>query len=524
MDLEPVRMINRRVAIGLIALAVFVRAGAVLVLQSHMVPHSTFEHGEIAANLLAGRGFSVRFLGADGPTSQQAPTYPLLVAAAYVIGGVGTPRALLVLELSQALLGGVMVFGVLALGREVAPHRPVVAILAGLIAALHPTLVYAATHVQVASVAAALLVGSLALAHRTGRTGRNRDAMWCGVVFGVLVLTDPILALAAPALAWAIVVGRTHPSQPPLSTGGSQTGEPAAWKGEDSSLQLPHLIRGNWWRCVPAPVAVILRLLSVIVGVVALALAPWLARNAAVHGELVFIKSTFGYAFWQGNCALSEGTDKVVRPSVERVLQHRGRGLRALNAALWAARHEAGYLDDIALTSADYRELAVLSEPQRSRLLFRRALKELAAAPGRYAALSLSRLRFFVLFDETNPKTRNPVYRFSHLGLTFLSFMAWPLMGPKLRWRLLPSAITVVLVALFHTLTIVSARFHIPLEPILDLWAGAGLASWHRLAWRGETSALTRNPRPVGICRARTGALPDPSDRPVLRGPNSVCE
>ncbi len=40
------------------------------------IPHSTYEHGEIAANLLAGRGFSVRYLGADGPTSQQAPAYP----------------------------------------------------------------------------------------------------------------------------------------------------------------------------------------------------------------------------------------------------------------------------------------------------------------------------------------------------------------------------------------------------------------------------------------------------------------
>src|SRR5438045_2427623 len=81
-------------------------------------------------------------------------------------------------------------------------------------------------------------------------------------------------------------------------------------------------------------------------------------RNARVHGEFVFVKSTFGYAFWQGNCALSEGTDKVVRPSVEKKLAPRGSGLQAANRALWEARHEAGYLDDIALTKADYRTLA----------------------------------------------------------------------------------------------------------------------------------------------------------------------
>ncbi|MHC5539729.1 hypothetical protein ACYOEI_16040, partial [Singulisphaera rosea] len=61
-------MPDRRVAWGLIALAVVARSALVLVLQSHHVPNSTYEHGEIAANLLAGRGFSTRFLGAEGPT------------------------------------------------------------------------------------------------------------------------------------------------------------------------------------------------------------------------------------------------------------------------------------------------------------------------------------------------------------------------------------------------------------------------------------------------------------------------
>src|SRR3954453_7975117 len=112
-------MRSRRVDWGLIVLAVAVRVSAVLVLQSHTVPHSTYEHGEIAENLLAGRGFSVKFLGVDGPTSQPAPVYPLFVAAAYALGGVGTPRSLLLLELGQALLGGLLVAGVLTLVREV---------------------------------------------------------------------------------------------------------------------------------------------------------------------------------------------------------------------------------------------------------------------------------------------------------------------------------------------------------------------------------------------------------------------
>jgi hypothetical protein len=427
-------MLSARLRGGLIVLAVVVRTAAVLVLQSHTVPRSTYEHGEIAANLLAGRGFSTRFLGASGPTSQQAPIYPAIVAACYAVGGIETPRSLLILELGQAALGGLLVAGVLALAAEIAPtHRPV-GFAAGLIAALHPTLIYAATHVQVALLAATLLVWTLARAYRSGRTGRAWDAVQAGACLGLLVLTDPILGLAAPGSLWAMGAARK------------------------------------------------VRLGLCFALTAALVVAPWIVRNALAHGELVFVKSTFGYAFWQGNCSQSEGTDKVVRASVERTLQAGGPGLKGLNEALWAARHEAGYLDDIALTASDYRMLGSVSEPERSRILFHRALDDLRADPGRYPRLCLRRLRYFVLFDETNPKTRSLVYRAGHLGLTALAALGWILMPSVMRRQLAPTALTVGLITLFHALTIVSARFHIPIEPLLGVWAG-GLMGRLGMAW-----------------------------------------
>ena len=423
-------MPDRRVLIALIVLAISARASAVLVLRSHEVPHSTYEHGEIASNLLSGRGFSVKFLGADGPTSQQAPAYPVLVAGAYALGGEGTPRALLILELGQALLGGVLVGFVVMLAREVAPGRSRIAALAGLIVAVHPTLVYSATHVQVASLATMLLAGGLAWAYRAGRTGSGRDAVWAGGFLGLLALSDPILGLVAPGMAWAIAIGQ------------------------------------GWRRAVP--------LIALVGASAALCVAPWVARNARVHGEFVPIKSSFGYAFWQGNCSLSEGTDKVVRASVEAKLHRQSTSLRDLNATLWEARHEAGYLDDIALTPLDYRELGAVPEPERSRKLFRRALLDLRADPGRYAQLCLRRLRYFVFFDETNPKTRSTIYRASHLGLTCLAALGCLLARPEVRRRLGPTWLTAALIAAFHVLTIVSARFHLPIEPLMALWAAAG--------------------------------------------------
>ena len=120
-------------------------------------------------------------------------------------------------------------------------------------------------------------------------------------------------------------------------------------------------------------------------------------------------------------------------------------------------------------------ELNFTPEPERSRILFRRALHELKQTPGRYASLCLRRLRYFLLFDETNPKTRNRLYRVSHLGLTLLALIGLAMAPGEVRRRLGPTIVTVGLITAFHSLTIVSARFHIPIEPLLAVWAGAGL-------------------------------------------------
>jgi hypothetical protein len=447
-------MTDRRWFWGLIAVGVAARVAAVVALQSHLVPRSTFEHGEIAANLLAGRGFSIKFLGADGPTSQQAPIYPVVVAAAYAIGGVETPRALLLLELGQALLGGWLVAETIRLARSVAPGRSSVAIASGLVVAVHPTLVYAATHVQVAGLAATLLVATLA---RACEARTVRDAFVVGLWLAVLMLTDPILGLVAPGACW--VMARA-----------------AAIRG----------VR---------PIAAMT--LAAVLG-----LSPWIVRNAVIHGEFVPIKSTFGYAFWQGNCRQSQGTDKVVRASVETALKRDSTGLRDLNATLWAARHEAGYIDDIALNKMDYQILGAVSEPERSRILLRRALFELNGHGSRYLSLCLRRLRYFLLFDETNPKTRNRLYRIGHAGLTGLALLGLMLAPREVRRRLGPTLLTVGLVATFHALTIVSARFHLPIEPLLALWAGAGIARFSAASHpAGEVEC-------VGVGRG-LGVMPD---------------
>ncbi len=271
-------MPDRRWFWGLVALAVAARVAAVLALQSHLVPHSTFEHGEIAANLLAGRGFSVEFLGADGPTSQQAPLYPLLVAVAYAIGGVGTPRGLLLLELGQALLGGWLVAETIRLARSVAPGRPWVGDRRRPDRGRPSDARLRRDPRPGRRARRDLLVATLARAYEA-RTRARR--LRCRSLAGRPELTDPILGLVAPA----------------------------AWLGDGA------IGRGRLATFVRTAGCSRSMALAAILGI-----SPWVVRNAVVHGEFVPIKSTFGYAFWQGNCRQSQGTDKVVRASVETAL------------------------------------------------------------------------------------------------------------------------------------------------------------------------------------------------------------
>jgi len=416
------------------AAALGLRIGVVLLLRTEHAAPLTYEHGQIAENLLAGRGFTVEFLGHKGPTSQQAPLYPVLLAAVYWLFGVGTPEAILAVQLLQCAVGTGLVLAVVWLGWVLVPDRPSVGWVAGLGAAIYPTHVYAVTHVQVALWAALILTTLLAVVTSPRLQTTWRGAVAAGSLAGVLLLVEPILSLALPVCALAF------------------------WLGEG----------GRRWirRFRAAPLA----RLTLMAGVAALIVSPWLVRNRLVHGEFVFVKSTFGYALWQGNNPISWGTDKLPKRSAEALrLEHDGT-LAGMDRALWEARHETVYIDDVLLKPTGYREFAGLSEPERSRLLERRALRFIRAEPARYATLCLRRLRYFLLFDETNPKASSRVYRAATIFWLLLAFIG--LLVSCDRWRTLwPTYAIFAAVTLFHTLVITSVRFRIPVEPFSFVWA-----------------------------------------------------
>jgi hypothetical protein len=316
------------------------------------------------------------------------------------------------------------------------------------------------THIQVAVWAALCLTSLVALAASPRGRSSWRKAAAVGVLAGILLLIEPILALALPLVAW--MFWRADLGQDPASGGRRSLEKLPLPKGAGSASPGPHLFDRLGRQALIASVA-------------ALVIAPWMWRNYRVHGEAVFIKSTFGYAFWQGNNSLSWGTDKIPKRSAEALRADHDGSLAGMHRAMWEARHETLYIDDVLLAPGGYREFAGLSEPQRSRLLFDRAWDFIRHEPARYLRLCARRLRYFLLFDETNPKTANRVYRIGAVTWLVLAFTGSLALAGQWR-RLWPTWAIFAVVALFHTLSIVSARFRIPIEPISFVWAAGAVA------------------------------------------------
>jgi hypothetical protein len=409
-----------------------------------------YEHGQIAENLLAGRGFSIEFLGAEGPTSQQAPFYPLLLAGVWWCLGIGTPQAILAAQLLQCLAGTGLVLVVAWLGWSLLPEQPSVGWVAAIGAALYPTHLYMVTHLQVALWAALVLTLLLAVCVSPRWRATRGGAILAGCLAGVLLLIEPILALALPICAAAF------------------------WLGEvEGGMRGRFGRRGT--RAAGYPLAGRVARLALMAAIATTIVTPWTVRNWIVHGQLVPIKSTFGYAFWQGNNPVSWGTDKIPKTSAEALrLTHDG-SLAGMDRALWAARHETLYIDDVLLKPTGYREFAGLSEPERSRLLGQRAWRFVRANPAQYARLCLRRLQYFLLFDETNPKAANRLYRISTVVWLVLALIGLSI--SRSRWRALwPTYAIFSVVVLFHSLVIVSARFRIPVEPMTFVWAATAVA------------------------------------------------
>jgi hypothetical protein len=205
-----VRAPNRQAFAGdawaLAGLALALRLSLVAWAASRFAPAEDGKYYQIVAWRIA-RGLGYTWLWPDGVVTYAAhyPVgYPALLGGLYWLFG---PHPWLAMALN-ALLGSLAVAGVVRLASTVATRRG--AVIAGVIAALHPTLLFYTPALMTEIVSASILaIGAwVALAARQASRGRKTVAIvGLALLMGVAMLVRPQQIVFAPLLGWLAAGG-----------------------------------------------------------------------------------------------------------------------------------------------------------------------------------------------------------------------------------------------------------------------------------------------------------------------------
>ncbi len=236
------------------------------------------ESGIIAANLVAGRGYTFDFYGYRPDArlrSYMPPLYTLLLAFCLRFG----PDPGLLLGLVQSLLGSLTAAFICLTAERTASTR--VGLMAGLATALYPPLVIQTARPFSMTLHGTLMSGLILLALNLLRSPSLLQGVGVGLSIGLLTLSrTSMLGLIGVVLAWL-------------------------WLNRQSVLK---------WR----------QIAWVIVATAVLTVSPWALRNYAIHGWPL-LSTNGGHTFWNGNNPFTTGSSLDVY--VEKVNTYLGLNL-----------------------------------------------------------------------------------------------------------------------------------------------------------------------------------------------------
>lgn len=246
----------------LFILAFCVNLAAVLIRWNFADP-MTWENGEIARNLIQGRGFSSTYLtGSLHTTSVMAPVYSFFLAGVYAVFGV-SPSAHAFVQILQAVVGAGAVVVMYFISRRLFDQQ--VGLIAGAGMALFPDYVYAVSviHQLVFTTFLMLLLVYTMLWFDEQPT--DRRALAVGGVLGATILTFPMALVFSPFVAlWIFLQQR-----------------------EGAFLTVDGKIRS-------------LRPVMIVTLTTMALVAPWAVRNMLVHDKFMIMKLV-GWNFYRGN-------------------------------------------------------------------------------------------------------------------------------------------------------------------------------------------------------------------------------
>jgi 4-amino-4-deoxy-L-arabinose transferase-like glycosyltransferase len=405
-----------RLAFGVVLLGALLRFAVLAALPPQRLVGDERYYVEVAHNLAAGRG---HLFERDGIVHRafRPPAHPWLLSLA--LPGDGTvpesaateaaPIAPPSLLLLQSLLGSLLVAVVIELGRALFGWRE--GLLAGLLAALDPTLVAHSHYLWSETLAALLLGGGLAACVAAQRASSAWPAAGAGVLFGLAALTREVaLPIAAACALWLAAT-----AMPP---------------------------RG------PA-----LRRAALVLGLAAAVVAPWTLRNARLLDRVVPVATVGAFALREGNTfAPGDWTRSELAE------------LKAFRAEYFAIPDEAARLDFA-------RREALARVRAEQPLWLAKKLARTAAtlwSPDSYLFLKLSR----GAYGAPDPWIVRPLLLVATLGYVAIIVAAIAgAAGAEGRGRRAFPALVLGVFFGVHLLANSAARFRLPVLPLLLVYA-----------------------------------------------------
>jgi 4-amino-4-deoxy-L-arabinose transferase-like glycosyltransferase len=407
-------------SVGLFLLALAVRVTFVLTLEDRLFWPDEIDFDNVAVSLINGEGYrSDAFRG--------NPILPFFLAGCYKIFGHSyiAPRIL------QSFVGSLTVMVMFTLARRLHGRR--VALLAGLGLALFPSLVYTSGVFYVDCLFTfliALTVYLLSITPPYGTFRRLAVIGISGIALGITVLCRPIFLAYLP-FAVLFIIFRY---------------------GENLGRRIGY--------------ALILAAMAFVT------IMPWTVRNYAMYDRLLLVSTGSGLFLWRGNNELTRGDtdDRYLDPGAGEV---------------WFSRLQTLELSQRRELSHKYGsisgDLKGLDNIDKDRYLQKLAISFIVENPARSLALFFQKLQtLYTPFTEVRPEHAsifNDIQRFAFL-LIFYPTLVFGVIGVVhglSRWREhLPLYLAVLSISIAYGITTAAARFRIPIEPFLVLYAAQG--------------------------------------------------
>jgi 4-amino-4-deoxy-L-arabinose transferase-like glycosyltransferase len=389
-----------------IALGVGIRLAAIAAAG----PPERFEYDDLARNLISGRGFVYDQLGTPYRSFYAGLGYVAINAATDWIFP-NAPKAMVVV---QSLYAGVLALVVFAIARQFFDER--MGVVAAALVLLHPSLFYYDTRkLHPLGFDSLSMMAAVWLLLRLRDDRRVWVAMASGMVFGLSIFQRGSMALfLGVALIWISAF----------------TGVPARRVGVAAAY----------------------------LGGVLLIVAPWVARNYAIH-RLVLLESMTAQQFWKGNATYSNGSGylaegrNVYDAAPERLVEE------------WRRRDETGQV----------------------KLFSEEGAAEVRKDPSRAAGLMLRKLVYFWTVPPNSGQQYPAKYFAAYLGY-YVVLLAAASAGLVVAWHqpaLRPGVILVLAyfasLSIVHAIMFVEMRHRWATEPLMLAFAPAGaLAIWRR--------------------------------------------